>query len=48
MVVQGDVVEKGQTIALLGSSGRSSGPHVHFEVSKNGNSVNPNRFIKQK
>ena len=48
LVKEGELVEKGQTIALLGSTGRSSGPHVHFEVKKNGNVVNPSRFIKQK
>lgn len=49
LVKVGDVVAKGETIALLGSSGRSSGPHVHFEVRKNGKSVNPRRLIaKQK
>ena len=41
----GDIVEKGQVIALMGSSGRSTGPHVHFEVLRNGKSVNPERYI---
>ena len=48
LVKEGQLVEKGQAIALLGSTGRSSGPHVHFEVRKNGNVVNPGKFIKQK
>lgn len=46
LVKPGDVVTKGQTIALLGSSGRSSGPHVHFEVRKDGESVDPLKFIR--
>jgi len=41
----GDVVKKGQTIALMGSTGRSTGPHVHFEVYKNGRSVDPASYI---
>ena len=41
----GDVVDKNQTIALMGSSGRSTGPHVHFEVLKNNRQVDPARFI---
>jgi murein DD-endopeptidase MepM/ murein hydrolase activator NlpD len=45
LVKVGDVIAKGDTIALLGSSGRSSGPHVHFEVRKDGKSVNPRRLI---
>ncbi|WP_455233821.1 peptidoglycan DD-metalloendopeptidase family protein, partial [Thiogranum longum] len=41
LVQAGDKVEAGQKIALMGSSGRSTGPHVHYEVLKNGQQVNP-------
>jgi len=46
LVEQGDVVSKGQVIALLGNTGRSSGPHVHFEVHKDGKIVDPRRYIR--
>ena len=48
LVAVGDVVEKGQTVALMGSSGRSTGPHVHFEVLRAGNAVDPLRYVNRK
>jgi murein DD-endopeptidase MepM/ murein hydrolase activator NlpD len=45
VVKQGDMVRKGQELALMGSTGRSTGPHLHFEVLKNGTQVDPLRFI---
>ena len=46
LVRKGEVVSKGQTIGLLGSTGRSSGPHVHFEVHKDGKIVDPLRYVR--
>lgn len=47
-VAVGDVVKRGQVIGAVGSSGRASGPHLHFEVLKNGQPVNPQRYIARR
>jgi murein DD-endopeptidase MepM/ murein hydrolase activator NlpD len=45
-VKEGDLVVAGQRVATVGSTGRSTGPHLHFEVRLNGVPQNPARFLK--
>ncbi|MFW2421935.1 MAG: M23 family metallopeptidase, partial [Porticoccaceae bacterium] len=47
LVKVGDPVAKGAAIAQVGSSGRSTGPHVHFEVLRNGHPVDPATYLQQ-
>lgn len=45
LVKVGQTVKKGQTLALMGSTGRSTGPHCHFEVLYKGRAIDPKRFV---
>lgn len=47
LVEPGDLVRKGEPIALVGSTGRSTGAHVHFEVYKHGRSVDPLSYVRR-
>lgn len=47
LVNVGDIIKKGQIVALSGNSGRSTGPHVHFEIHKNGRVIDPASYINR-
>ena len=47
VVEVGDLVRRGDVIALMGSSGRSTGPHVHFEVFEHGRAVDPATYVRR-
>jgi murein DD-endopeptidase MepM/ murein hydrolase activator NlpD len=47
LVSQGTRVKRLQIIALSGSSGQSTAPHLHFEVRRNGKPVDPYEYVKQ-
>jgi len=48
LVNVGDVVVKGQVIARMGSTGRSTGPHVHYEILRNDKQIDPTKFVYRK
>ena len=47
VVARGDAVTEGQVIGLSGNTGRSTAPHLHFEIRVNGRSVNPLTLVKE-
>jgi len=47
LVDVGDLIRKGEPLARMGNTGRSTGPHVHFEVFKHGRAVDPSSYIRR-
>ncbi len=45
-VKKGDIINRGQTVGLIGNSGRTTGSHLHYEINHNGKAVNPAKFMK--
>ncbi len=46
LVKKGDIIRRGQRIGIVGSSGRSTGPHLHYEVCLNKKPINPSKFMR--
>ncbi len=47
MVEEGTMVQPGQLIGLIGTTGRSTGPHLHFEINAQGVPVSPATWLKR-
>ncbi len=46
LVAEGDVLDAGDTVGLVGSTGRSTGPHLHYELRVNGETTDPMKFVR--
>mgnify|MGYP000385496685 CR=1 FL=1 len=47
LVKKGDIVQRNQVIALVGNTGRSTGPHLHYEIRLNGRAIDPRQYLKK-
>jgi murein DD-endopeptidase MepM/ murein hydrolase activator NlpD len=47
LVKKGDIIEKNQVVALVGNTGRSTGPHLHYEIRLHGRALDPRQYLKK-